>query len=266
MNKIRRFRKNKIVTKKKLNKLKSAVLKISLIMLNFIFATFAWFTYTRILESNVDVNVSAWQVDFKDTSDASAVLGTSMQFQVGNFYPGMNDYTKEIEIINLGDRAANITYKIEELKILGHTYQIKGAPEEGDSERTVYKSEVTDNVAQTKTIKLLNDSDAYPFEIIITHSLQIDINSDANPNQNKGTFKICFTWPYNIVDLPAVLPDDLPEELTEEAEILEELNQRKNILDTQWGEDIAEYYNNQPAGTTPKGIEIKVQAIAQQII
>ena len=56
--------------------------------------TFAWFTYVKILNPVVDVNISAWQVDFKDNEN---VLGTAMQFEVGKFYPGMNDYIKEIE-------------------------------------------------------------------------------------------------------------------------------------------------------------------------
>ena len=38
-------------------------------MLNFIFATFAWFTYTKILNPAVDVDVSTWKIDFKDNSD-----------------------------------------------------------------------------------------------------------------------------------------------------------------------------------------------------
>ena len=97
MNQLRRFRKNKEVTKKKIKKAKSTTLKLSLIMLNFIFATFAWFTYTMILNPYVDVNISAWQVDFKDND---SVLGTDMQFQVGNFYPGMDDYVKNIQIVN----------------------------------------------------------------------------------------------------------------------------------------------------------------------
>lgn len=260
---IRRLRKNKEVTEKKLNKAKSAILKLSLIMLNFIFATFAWFTYTRILESDVDVNVSAWQVDFKDNN---AILGTSMQFQVGNFYPGMNDYTKEIEIVNLGDREASITYRIDTLEILGQEYQIKDTVEENDTENTLYRSETIDTTNNIKTIKLLNDSTKYPFEIIITHSLNINIANPEDTNQNKGDFKICFTWPYEITELPEELPEDLDTELTDE-EKLEELNKRKNSLDTQWGEDIAEFYKNQQgAATTTQGIEITVQAIAQQII
>lgn len=262
MNQFRRFRKNKDVTKKKINKVKSTTLKLALIMLNFIFATFAWFTYTMILDPTVDVNLSAWQVDFKDDD---SVLGTNMQFQVGTFYPGMEDYVKNIDIVNLGDRAASISYEIGELKILGQEYQIKEEAEEGDSEFTVYKSEITDTTTGIKTIKLLNNSSKFPFEIVLTHSTQIDIENPNDENQNKGYFEMRFTWPYEITQLPEVLPDDLSEDLTDEEKI-EELNSRKTVLDTKWGYDIANFYNAQEEGETQQGIEITLQVIAKQII
>lgn len=248
MSQIRRYRKKKIESNKRANQLKSAILKLSLIMLNFMFATFAWFTYTKILNPTVDVNVSAWQVDFKDDN---TVLGTAMEFQVGNFYPGMADYTKEIEIINLGDRAASISYRIQTLKILGQQYEVKDTPEEGDSQYTVYKSETLDATTGITTIKLLNNTTKYPFEIILTHSATIDIENDANANQNKGNFRIRFTWPYDVI---------VPEGETATPEQIE----TKNTLDTQWGHNIANFYETQ--GNTAKGIEITIQAIAEQII
>lgn len=262
MNQLRRFRKNKDVTEKNIKKIKSTTLKLSLIMLNFIFATFAWFTYTIILDNKVDVNVSAWQIDFKDST---TVLGNAMQFQVGMFYPGMDDFAKDIEIVNLGDRPASIEYEIEELKILGHEYQIKDTVEAGDSEYTVYRSETTDVTTGMKITKLLNNGSKFPFEILLTHSIQIDIAHPDYPEQNKGSFEIRFTWPYEITTLPETLPDDLEEGLTEE-QIIQELNQRKNGLDTQWGYDIANFYQAQAAGDTTQGIEITLKAIAKQII
>lgn len=244
MNQLRRFRKNKEVTKKKIKKVKSTTLKLSLIMLNFIFATFAWFTFTKILAPSIDVNVSSWQVDFKDNE---SILGTDMQFQVGTFYPGMQDYVKKIEIVNLGDRAANIEYQIQQLKILGQEYQIKDTPEECDAEFTLYKSETTDVATGLKTTKLLNDTTKFPFEIILTHSTTIDTQNFSNPEQNKGSFEIRFTWPYEITG-------------TEQ-----EVN-AKNALDTKWGYDIANFYKEMQEGVSTQGIEITLQAIAKQII
>ena len=278
MNQFRRFRKNKDVTIKRIKKVKSTTLKLALIMLNFIFATFAWFTYTMILNPAVDVHVSAWQIDFKD--DATT-LGSAMQFEVSNFYPGMNDYTKSLEIVNLGDRPASIDYEISKIQILGQEYQIKETVEAGDSEYTLYKSieevyktdaggnTVVDGegnpIIEKYIIKLLNDSAKYPFELILTYSAEIGIAHPDYPEQNKGEFEICFTWPYEITTLPAVLPDDLEEGLTDEQK-LEELNLRKTALDTQWGYDIANFYEAQGENPTEEVIEITLKVIAKQII
>ena len=281
MNQLRRFRKNKDVTSKKIKKAKSATLKLALIMLNFIFATFAWFTYTMILNPTVDVNVSAWKIDFKDDT---ATLGNSMSFEIGNFYPGIDEgnLSKKLDIINLGDRPASIEYQITSLKILGETYQIKESPQpEVPEDNTVYKSieniykldangnQITDNlgnpIIDKYVVKLLNDSNKYPFEILLTYSAQIEIPHPDYPEQNKGSFEIDFVWPYEITELP----DDLAENLTEEEKTqkLEELNSIKTALDTKWGYDIASFYKGQQGQDEEKpGIEITLEVIAKQII
>ena len=278
MNQLRRFRKNKDVTNKKIKKLKSTTLKLALIMLNFVFATFAWFTYTMIVNPAVDVEVSAWKIDFKDDT---ATLGNSMSFEIGKFYPGMDDenFSKQLNIINLGDRPASIEYEITNLKILGQTYQIKETAEPSDSEYTVYKSieniykvdaegnQVTDNlgnpILDNYRVKLLNNSNKYPFEILLTYSAKIENPHPDYPEQNKGSFEIDFVWPYEITELPEDLAENKTEE--EKQQMLEDLNLVKMQLDTKWGYDIANFYKEHQDDNAP-GIEITLKVIAKQII
>lgn len=278
MNQLRRFRKNKDVTSKKIKKIKSTTLKLALIMLNFIFATFAWFTYTMILNPAVDVNVSAWKIDFKDDT---ATLGSSMSFEIGKFYPGMDEenFSKQLNIINLGDRPAGIEYEITNFKILGQTYQIKETAQPEDTEYTVYKSveniykvdengnQLTDNlgnpILDKYVVKLLNNSNKYPFEIMLTYSAQIEIPHPDYPEQNKGSFEIDFAWPYEITELP----EDLAENMTEEEknQMLQDLNSVKTVLDTKWGYDIANFYKQHQEDDVP-GIELTLKVIAKQMI
>lgn len=278
MNQLRRFRKNKDVTSKKIKKIKSTTLKLALIMLNFIFATFAWFTYTMIVNPAVDVEVSAWKIDFKDDT---ATLGSSMSFAIGKFYPGMKseNSSKQLNIINLGDRPASLEYEITNFKILGQTYQIKETAQPGDTEYTVYKSveniykvdengnQVTDNfgnpILDKYVVKLLNNSNKYPFEIVLTYSAQIEIPHPDYPEQNKGSFEMDFVWPYEITELSEDLAEDMTEE--EKNQMLENLNTAKTILDTKWGYDIANFYKEQQNENVP-GIELILQVIAKQII
>lgn len=242
MSKIRKFRRNKNKTIKNVNKIKSLFFRIALIMLNFIFATFAWFIFKMTLDVDVDVKVSAWKVDFKE-NDTS--LETDVTFELENFYPGMQDFVKNIEIENLGDRAAAISYEITQLKILGTEYQIKETASAGDPANTLYIGQTVQS--GKKVVKLLNDSTRFPFEITLKYSQEIATPSETDTNRNKGTFEIRLTWPY-------------------EATGTEEQKTQKNTLDTQWGYNIANFYEGLPAGDTTHGIEITLQAVAKQII
>jgi len=238
---IRKLRRNKDKTIKKINKARSLFLKIALIMLNFIFATFAWFIYELTLDVDVDVKVSAWKIDFKQ-DETSLETETDLVFDLANFYPGMQDFVKEIKLENLGERAASIDYEAKDLKILGTEYTIKETATAGDPVNTVYVSKTVQS--GKNVVKLLNNSTKFPFEIILTYSQELATPSESDVDRNKGTFEIRLTWPY---------------ETTGDAD-------QKNLLDTKWGYDIANFYSNLPEGDDTSAIEITVKAIAKQII
>ena len=242
MSKIRKLRRNKNKTIKNINRIKSLIFKVALVMLNFIFATFAWFIFEMTLDVDVDVKVSTWKMDFKENNTS---LETEVTFSLENFYPGMADFAKEIEIENLGERAATITYEISQLKILGEVYQVKETAAAGDPENTVYIGKTIQS--GKNVVKLLNNATKFPFEITLTYSQEVATPSAADEDRNKGSFEIRLSWPY---------------EATGTAEQIEQ----KNTLDTKWGYDIANFYKNLPAGDDTHGIEITLQAIAKQII
>jgi len=239
MNQFRKFRKNKKTTENNIRKVKSLTLKISLILLNFMVATFAWFSYYRSFEVGVDVNVSAWKIDFKQSNTS---LGPSVEFTVTDVYPGMEDYVKEIAISNLGDKDAAISYEIQSLTILGNEYTIKDEVSNEDPEYTVYREVTTQN--GITTVNLLNDSSKFPFDIVITHSEQLTRKSGDN---STGKFEIRLIWPYEI-------------------EGTEAEKTQKNLLDTSWGYQIANFYNSLPGNSESQAIEIQLTATAKQII
>jgi len=242
MNKIRKLRKNKEKNKKSFNKIKRLILRLSLITFNFVFATFAWFLYQMTLETTVDVKVSSWKMNFKENNTS---VETSIEFDLENFYPGMEDYVKTIEIENLGERSAAIEYEVETLKILGTTYHVKEAAQAGDPANTLYSGKTVES--GKNVVKVLNNATKFPYEIILTYSQEIYTPSVADPDRNKGTFEIRLTWPYEITGTETQI-------------------QQKNTLDTKWGYDIANFYKNLPADSEAKAMEITINAIAKQII
>lgn len=227
MNQLRKLRKNKEKNKRTITKVKSIYLKICLLLLNLIFATFAWFAYTRILVTDFNVDISTWKVDFKDNT---GVLGNVMQIEVPNFYPGMTDYTKTVEISNLGEKDASITYSELTLKLLNTEYETTPdvATEDGKT-----------------TVKLLNDSTTYPFEVILKYDTVIKAITPTNTD-NKGEVEIIVTWPYTVME--------------EDVE-----SQTKNELDTLWGYNIAQFYNS-PESEYSEALELTLNLNAQQII
>ena len=52
-------------------------------------------------------------------------------------------------------------------------------------QRIIYNCKTED-----KKVKILNDSNKYPFEILLTYSAQIEIPHPDYPEQNKGSFEI----------------------------------------------------------------------------
>lgn len=235
MNKLRVLRKEEY-GRNIVKHIKANIKRIIALILTLIFSAFAWFSYMRVLESDVNLHVSTWKIEFKSDEE----LVNSVEISVDHFYPGMEDIVKNINISNLGEKNAKITYDIKKLSILGNEYIIKDTKEEGDTINTVYKSETT--IDGIKTVKLLNDSTKFPFEIILTFNEAI--NSQAETN-NKGYFNTRLTWPYEI-------------------EGTEDEKKIKDNLDTQWGYNIAEYYKANVDNIY--GLELMININANQAI
>ncbi len=235
MNKLRKIRKEDY-GKKNIRKLKATTKRICALILTLIFSTFAWFSYIRVLDNDVNVHVSTWKIEFK--SDEQLV--NSVEISVDNFYPGMEDIVKNINISNLGEKNAKISYDIKKLSILGNEYIIKDTKEEGDTDYTVYKSETT--LDGVKTVKLLNDESKFPFEIVLTFDETINSQADEI---NEGYFNTRLTWPYEI-------------------EGTEEEKRIKDNLDTSWGYNIAEYYKADVNNLY--GLELIININANQVI
>lgn len=235
MNKLRVLRKEDY-GKNIIKHIRANAKRIVALILTLIFSAFAWFSYVRVLDNDIKLHVSTWKIEFKSDEE----LVNSVEISVDHFYPGMEDIVKNINISNLGEKNAKITYDIKKLSILGNEYIIKDTKEEGDSVYTVYKSEsILDGI---KTVKLLNDSTKFPFEIILTFNESI--NSQAETN-NEGYFNTKLTWPYEI-------------------EGTEDEKKIKDNLDTQWGYKIAGYYEANV--DSQYGLELIININASQVI
>ena len=218
MNKLRNLRR-KEETKITIKNVKVSVRRLWLVMLTFIFATFAWMAYMRYLQPNALIHVAAWKIEFID--DTGQEISNSVDINVENLYPGMDDYNKTIYINNLGEKDSDIDYNITELNLLGNVYNIKneGEEEESDSEYTIYKKTVVEN--GIKKVTLFNNASKYPFEIYIENNTLVE----AETQDEEGNFKITVNWPYEITGTESQI-------------------KQKDELDTLWGYNISKYYKS----------------------
>ena len=87
---------------------------IVLIMAN----TFAWFIYATKIDGSIEVHVKSWNIAFEAGENQ---VTENVSINVGDIYPGMDDYEYSISAYNQGEVAANLSYKILNI-ILSYTF------------------------------------------------------------------------------------------------------------------------------------------------
>lgn len=121
-------------------KLNSKRIKRKIIGLNFtaifffllssISFTFAWFVYSSVVQTEIEIGVSAWHIELRDGEEE---IWYELSVPISEFYPGMDKYIKSIEILNKGDIDAEFDYKISSLRILEKEYSTENQEELHDT-------------------------------------------------------------------------------------------------------------------------------------
>ena len=128
--------------------------------------TFAWFIYSNKVSNNITTGVKSWKINFKQ--DGVDIVN-NVEFKIDSIYPGMPDYTNSLSITNIGETAANISYEVEEIKILDEFYN-------------------SDMYSSTDLINRLKDN--YPFK------MNFSINYQEVGTGQTSEFTFSHVWPY----------------------------------------------------------------------
>ena len=151
------------------------------------------------------------------------VIEKEFVFEIEQAYPGMDEIQKDVTIKNSGEKKADLTYKISRARILDKEYVVE---EELTTEEIAALTGNEIKVTSDELKRMINED--FPFKITITNSSDIlDINQEA-------TVGMKFAWEYDTGD---------------------------DELDTQYGVDSYEYYQNNPGKSA---IEVRIKIIAQQ--
>lgn len=154
-------------------------LKINLISLLFIVVSFssltlAWFAYSGLTNTSMDIDVKGWYIELERGGKKST---NKIEVSLPEIYPGMDTVVEKVKLKNLGDYDASLKYSIETARILGNEEDNYVINEELDNGLT---SEYVEDVL----------SHNYPFHININLSRDYILS-----NQTDVEFEVSVSWP-----------------------------------------------------------------------
>lgn len=142
--------------------------------------TFGWFIYITRVDNNVSVHVKSWDVVFQS---GDKEISNTVELNVDSLYPGMENYTYEINAYNKSEVSASLSYTILEANVFGTNYTtVEGRKEQGDEQ------EETDLTSQELEDMFRNN---FPFTLVINLS-----NNTLNEGDGNELFSIEINWPY----------------------------------------------------------------------
>ena len=215
MNILRKHRKSK-----KKNKLKKYILFIfSLIM-----TTFAWFAYSKVLNTHLNIHVAAWDMEYY-IGDEKKENPIGIDFSA--LYPQMPEQVIKIDIKNNGEALVDIDYHISAISIAGVSYELGN--EEDTSENYIQIANPTlETDAETGVLvargKIINDTKRFPFTVELEHSLQV-VAKDT------GYLTVKVNW----------IGDN-------------------DELDSEWGYKIGKYFADNPTATSAMNITLSIDS------
>ena len=217
MNILRKHRKSK-----KKNKLKKYILFIfSLIM-----TTFAWFTYSKVLNTHLDMHVAAWDMEYYIGDEKKEnPIGVNIEA----LYPQMPEQVIKIDIQNNGEALVDIDYHISAISIAGVSYELVGEGEKNTTENYINIANPTlETDAETGVLvargKIINDTTRFPFTMELEHSLQVVA-------KDKGYLTVKVNWTGDNDD-----------------------------LDSEWGYKIGKYFADNPTAISAMNITLSIDS------
>ena len=175
-----RKRKKKLSRKQKRIKKRVTIRTLFLLSITLIFNTYAWFLYVTTVSSSITAHVEAWHVQFKVDNQ---IVERDFPVIIEHAYPGMTTVTKTVQILNDGEKDADIDYAIKSVRIFNTVYIATDQMETGDT----IPQGATQTTSATLVSMLQND---FPFTLTITPSSNMVEADDV------GSLVISFAWVY----------------------------------------------------------------------
>ena len=205
---------------------KNKLRKFLAVIFTLILTTFAWFAYTKILNSTLDIHVAAWDMEYYINGEKKE---NPIGIEFPTLYPQMEDQIVTVDILNNGEALVDLSYNIQEISIAGVSYELVQDGEQPTTENYIEIAEPTlESDPETGELIskgiIINAPDKFPFTLEIEHSLQVVAQDDAY-------LKVTAKWPGD-----------------------------NDELDTKWGYDVGKYFMDNPDATTAMAITLSIES------
>lgn len=200
----------------------------------FIVTTYAWFSKQKnVTLGGLTSELTSWDITY--VINGGEILNETAVFTIDEFYPGMPEREDNVYIYNKGEASSVISYELVSVKVFG---------------QEVLSELQTTGEIQTSgnTTNLFSKETQYPFNVSYTYDRTKLIGiyeDDETTPQAVGNFKFKVNWAY-------------------EGQGNATENLAKDVLDTKFGKDAYEYYQDE-ANDPTKAIEIIVKITSRMI-
>ena len=200
--------------------------KYILFIFTLIMTTFAWFAYSKVLNSQLNMHVAAWDMEYY-IGDEKKENPIGIEFPT--LYPQMPEQTITVDILNNGEALVDLSYDIQAISIAGTSYEIVKQGNQPATTNYINIEEPTSEIEETtrKVIlkgKIINDANKFPFTLEIEHSAQVE-------SKGRAYLKVTAKWPGD-----------------------------NDELDTKWGYVVGKYFNDNPNAKSAMSITLSVNS------
>lgn len=148
--------------------LKVNIMSLIFLAVSFISVTLAWFAYSGLAKVSTEVNIKAWLIELEKNGKS---VSNDIVISLSEIYPGMENITEIIDIKNMGDSDAQLSYSIISARILNeYDYEID----------------------ETTTSEYVED--------MLAHEFPFHINMNLSKNYilshgEQSSFEVSVSWP-----------------------------------------------------------------------
>ena len=176
-----------------------------LLIFSLMMTTFAWFTYTKVLEPALNIHLVSWDMEYYIGEQKQENVEDGIKLDIDALYPAMPERNVTIDIYNNGEALVDIGHQVKSITILETTYEVIQEGETATKENYITLAEpvltLDEKTGEEIYIgDIVNDLTKFPFTIQVQYSSQVKPatqDSDGKKVPGQGYLSVIVNWTGN---------------------------------------------------------------------